>query len=358
MKLDLFKSAAGASLATLLIACACTQAPSAPAATPQAAGTSASKDLPPDTVVATVSDKKITLSALDEQATAQLRELEEQRYQIRRQSLDQMINQQLVKEQASKKGVTEEQYLKDEVDAKVTTPTKEQVKEFFAKNSAQLPPGAKLEEYQDRIETFLKRQGSAERAKDVFNDLRKNANVQVTLTPPPKPRVQVEAKGPVKGPEGAKVTLVEFSDFECPFCSRARETVDKVMAKYDGKVKLVFRQFPLSFHPHARKAAEGALCANAQGKFWQFHDALFSDQTKLEPAQLKETASKLGLDKDKFGACLDSGEQGKIIETDMAAAEKVGVSGTPAFFINGVSLSGAQPLEEFERVIDQELAVN
>ena len=355
MKLNLFKSAVGASLATLLIACACTQAPSAPAATPQA---SASKDLPADTVVATVGDKKITLGALDEQASAQLRELDDQRYQIRRQSLDQMINQQLVKEQASKKGVTEEQYLKDEVDAKVPAPSKEQVKEFFAKNSSQLPPGAKLEEYQERIETFLKRQGHGERAKDVFNDLRKTANVVVTLTPPPKPRVQVEAKGPAKGPEAAKVTLVEFSDFECPFCSRARETVDKVMAKYDGKVKLVFRQFPLSFHPHARKAAEGALCANAQGKFWQFHDALFSDQTKLEPAQLKETATKLGLDKDKFAACLDSGEQGKVIETDMAAAEKVGVSGTPAFFINGVSLSGAQPMEEFERVIDQELAVN
>jgi protein-disulfide isomerase len=336
-----------------LLACACTKGPTAP--TVSAAGKDAAEPKA-DTVVATVGDQKITLAELDDHVGAQLRELDEQRYQARRQGLDQMVNQQLVKVEAAKKGISDEQYLKDEVDAKVTAPTDQAVAAFFAQNSSQLPPKAKIEDYRERIVTFMTRQAHSERAKEVFGDLRKSAKVEVSLSPPAKPRFNVEAKGPSRGPEGAKVTLVEFSDFECPFCSRGRDTVDKVMQKYEGKVRLVFRQFPLAFHKQARKAAEAALCANAQSKFWPMHDALFSDQSKLEPAQLKETAIKLGLDKDKFNACLDKGEMAKVIDEDMAAAEKVGVSGTPAFFINGVMLSGAQPVDEFERVIDAELA--
>jgi protein-disulfide isomerase len=354
MKKHVMQLTTAALSAAFLFACACNKAPSGSA--PASAG--AGRDPAPDAVVATIGDKKITVAELDEHIGAQLRELDEQRYEVRRQGLDQMVNQKLVQAEAVKKGVSEEQFLKDAVDAKVPPPSDDKVKEFFEKNASQLPPGAKLEDFKDRIVSFMTRQAHGERAKEVFAELRKGQNVVVNLQPPPKPRMQVEAKGPSRGPEGAKVTLVEFSDFECPFCSRARETVEKVMAKYDGKVRLVFRQFPLSFHQHARKAAEGALCANAQGKFWPMHDALFGDQSKLDIASMKETAGKMGLDKDKFAACLDSGEQSKAVDEDMAAAEKVGVSGTPAFFINGVSLSGAQPLEEFERVIDQELAVN
>lgn len=337
------------------LACACTQGAQKDAAGQMAA---VAGDPAPQTTVATVGEQKITLQQLDEHVGAQLRDLDEQRFQARRQGLDQMINQQLVKVEATKGGISEEQYLKGEVDAKTTPPTDEQVKQFFAQNAAQLPPNSKLEDYRERIVTFMSRQAHSERAKDVFAELRKNAKVVVSLNPPPKPRFNVEAKGPSRGPETAKVTLIEFSDFECPFCSRARDTVDKVMAKYEGKVKLVFRQFPLSFHQHARKAAQATLCAHAQGKFWPMHDALFGDQAKLEVAQLKETANKLGLDKEKFATCLDKDETNKIIDEDMAAAEKAGVSGTPAFFINGILLSGAQPAEEFERVINQELGAS
>jgi protein-disulfide isomerase len=267
-----------------------------------------------------------------------------------------MINQQLVQAAAMKKGQSEEEFLRDEVDGKIAKPSDEAAKKFFEQNSAQLPPGAKFEDFKDRIIPFMTRQAHSDRAKDVFSELRKDTKVVISLAPPPKPRLKVEAKGPSKGPEDAKVTIVEFSDFECPFCSRAKQTVDKVTEKFEGKVKLVFRQFPLSFHSHARKAAEASLCANAQGKFWEYHDALFADQSKLEVAELKATAERLGLDKTKFDTCLDGEEQGKVIDADMAAAEQVGVSGTPAFFINGINLSGAQPAEEFERIINQELA--
>jgi protein-disulfide isomerase len=152
------------------------------------------------------------------------------------------------------------------------------------------------------------------------------------------------------------VTLVEFSDFQCPYCGKAHDTVEQVMQAYAGKVRLVFRQFPLNFHQNAGKAAEAALCANEQGKFWEYHDVLFKNQQTLDIAQLKEHAKSVGLEGGSFGTCLDQGKYKKAVDDDLAAGQKVGVTGTPAFFVNGVQLSGAIPFEEFKRVIDQELA--
>jgi protein-disulfide isomerase len=150
------------------------------------------------------------------------------------------------------------------------------------------------------------------------------------------------------------VTIVVFADFECPYCSRAAETVEKVRRAYGDKVRLVFRHFPLSFHPKAPLAAQAGACADEQGRFWELHDALF-ESGELEPDALKAQASRLGLDGKQFDACLDSGRAAAIVERDQAAGAKLGVTGTPAFFINGVMLSGAQPEEAFHRIIDEEL---
>ena len=340
-------------LCTSLVACACTS--TAPKS-PEGASAAAAAALSPSTVVATLGGRKITLAELDTSVTGQLKDLDEQRFQIRRQGLDSFINQALVKEAAAKLNLTEEAYLKQEVDGKIKPPSDTQIGDFFKQNAGQLPPGAKIEEYRERIVAFMSRQAHADRAKEVFADLRKGTPVEILLNPPPKPRVEVEASGPARGPTDAKVTVIEFSDFECPYCSQAHDVIEKVMQKYDGKVRLVFRNFPLGFHQHARKAAEASLCANAQDKFWPYHDALFADQKKLEVPQLKETALSLKLDAEKFNACLDSGEHAKTLDADMKAAEKAGVTGTPAFFINGILISGAQRSEEFERLIDAELA--
>jgi len=161
---------------------------------------------------------------------------------------------------------------------------------------------------------------------------------------------------PSVGQKTAKLTVVEFSDFECPYCSRARETVDQMMQDYAGKVRLVFRQFPLvEMHKNAEKAAEASLCANEQGKFWEYHDVLFKNQQKLEVAQLKQHAGEVGLDAAQFTSCLDSGKHKKDVDQDMAAGQKLGVPGTPTVFVNGIMLSSASK-DEFKRVIDQELA--
>lgn len=157
------------------------------------------------------------------------------------------------------------------------------------------------------------------------------------------------------GPKDAKVTIAEFSDFECPFCGKAEESVTQVMEKYAGKVRLVFRHFPLDFHPNAPKAAEASMCANDQGKFWDMHKVLFANRSALGVEDLKKHAASIGLDAAKFAECLDGSKMKALVEKDKKDGAEVGVSGTPAFFINGKLLSGAQPFSEFEKVIEAEL---
>jgi protein-disulfide isomerase len=202
------------------------------------------------------------------------------------------------------------------------------------------------------IVKMLTEQTKREKAQALFTDLKTKADMQTML---PEKRVEVEAVGPAKGPEGAPVTIVEFSDFQCPFCGKAKTTVDEVMKSYEGKVRLVFRQFPLSFHENAPKAAEAAACAADQNKFWEYHDKLFANQQALKVDDLKKHAADLGLDAARFNECLDSGKKAELVKKDQDAGAKVGVTGTPAFFINGIALSGAVPAEEFKSIIDAEL---
>ena len=164
------------------------------------------------------------------------------------------------------------------------------------------------------------------------------------------------ATGPSKGPANAPITIVEFSDFQCPFCSRVNPTLAQVREKYGDKVRIVFRQFPLSFHQQAQKAAEASLCAGDQGKFWELHDAMFADQQALGVDQLKTKAAGLGVNAEQFNQCLDSGKHAATVQADLKDGSAAGVSGTPAMFINGRFLSGAQPLNEITKVIDDELA--
>jgi len=159
-------------------------------------------------------------------------------------------------------------------------------------------------------------------------------------------------KSPVKGPADAPITIVEFSDFQCPFCKRVLPTVDQVMKEYDGKVKLAFRQNPLPFHKDATPAAKASLAAHDQNKFWEMHDALFANQQDLSEAGIKKAAQAAGLDMKKFEADFKSTKYDAIIQEDMDFAKNNGASGTPAFFINGVLVKGAQPFPSFKMVID------
>jgi protein-disulfide isomerase len=162
---------------------------------------------------------------------------------------------------------------------------------------------------------------------------------------------------PFRGTATAPVTIVEFQDFHCPFCQRVQPTLTELLARYAGKLKLVYRDFPIdSLHPQSRKAHEAARCANDQGKFWAYHDLVFANPPNASPEQLKGYAQSAGLDVPAFEQCLRSEKFQAAVQHDVEAGVHLGVDATPTFFINGRLLSGAQPLEGFVKVIDDELA--
>ncbi len=168
-------------------------------------------------------------------------------------------------------------------------------------------------------------------------------------------KIDVPADSPSFGPKNAKVTIVEWSDFECPFCSRAVPTIEEIKKTYGQDVRVVFRHQPLPFHPNAKPSAEASMAAHEQGKFWEYHDKLFATK-KLDRASLEQHAKELGLDMNKFKAAMDSGKYRAKVDADSAAGSAVGANGTPTFFINGRQLVGAQPFPAFKSIIDEELA--
>jgi protein-disulfide isomerase len=162
----------------------------------------------------------------------------------------------------------------------------------------------------------------------------------------------------IRGDSNAKVTLIEYSDFECPFCARFSPTVEQVLAEYDGQVRLIYRHFPLrSIHPVAQKAAEASECAADQGKFWEMHDALFALNTagSLSLPSLKSTAADLGLNTSDFDSCLDSGDKAADVEEDYQDGIAGGVSGTPGTFVDDQYLAGALPFEQVRGIIEAKL---
>jgi predicted DsbA family dithiol-disulfide isomerase len=338
-----------AAASLLFTACKQEGAGTGGSATPGAAGGSREN---PDMPVATWSGGTITLKAVDEKVSGQLKQLEKKKLELRQQTAEQMMLEAVVKAEAAKAGMGEEAWLKQQIEGNIPPPSDAEILKVFEENKERMPPGSTVDSMREQIIGFLQQDQRREAASKLFDQLKAKANFRMLLE---EPRVQVAATGPSRGPENAPVTIVEFSDFECPFCSRAEESVTQVMEKYAGKVRLVFRHYPLPFHSNAQKAAEASACANDQGKFWDMHRQLFANQKALTVEQLKGHAATVGLDKAKFDECLDSGKHADLVKKDMAEGQEAGVTGTPAFFINGKLLSGALPASEFEKVIDAEL---
>jgi protein-disulfide isomerase len=305
--------------------------------------------------VAMIAGAPITAAELDELAGSKLFQVRQQEYTVRRQVLDEAIGKRLFDAEAAARNISVDELTRIEIGGKAAPVTDVEKKEFYDKNKARF--GATPEEQAlGQIEAGLRQQRVRDRRAEFLKELRGKANVQVLLEPP---RVTVgEANNPAKGPAGAPITVVEFSDFQCPFCARVNPTLAKLQEAYAGKLRIVFRDLPLlNIHKNAGHAAEAAHCANDQGKFWEMHDRLFANQAKLAPADLKEHAVALNLDATAFNQCLDSGKYTAEWKRDSEEAGKLGLSGTPAFFINGRLLSGAQPYDAFAQVIDEELAL-
>lgn len=308
----------------------------------------------PSPVVAKYGERQIRQAEVDAKAADELQKLLTQVYELRIETAEQLALEVLVAAEAKKDGASEDEWLERQVARLATPATNEQLLVLFAKAKGRLPENVGFEEVKGQLTQVVERENRGKAARQVFDRLKRAAGFEVVLVGPAPLRKVVEVVGPVRGEASAPVTIVVFADFECPYCSRAAQTVEQVRAAYAGKVRVVFRHFPLSFHPKASKAAEAAACADEQGQFWAFHDALFEGQ-ELELEAMKASALRLGLDAKRFDACLDSGRMAAVVLRDQAAGGKLGVSGTPAFFINGVMLSGAQPEEAFRRIIDDEL---
>jgi protein-disulfide isomerase len=181
--------------------------------------------------------------------------------------------------------------------------------------------------------------------------------VEVSLATPPVRRTALQIDGaPVRGNPSAPITVVEFSDFHCPYCKRVQPTLMELLNRYPDKVRIVYMDLPIdSLHPQAARASEAARCARDQGKFWEYHDRIYAGGPDTTPEYLRKMAAEVGLDVGAFEQCLASGKHKEGIQADLQQASRLGLNGTPAFFVNGRPLSGAQPIEAFVQLIDEEL---
>jgi protein-disulfide isomerase len=312
-----------------------------------AAGAARAEDGP----AAIVAGEPIPLAAVDELVKAQLMEIRSREHQLRSQALDELIAQSLLEKEAKARGVSEDALEKAEILDKAVVPEAES-RAYYEANKARIGSMPEAEAMK-QIREGLAQQRQGERRAAFAKELRAKYDVKVLLEPYRIPVALGDA--PVRGAAAAPVTIVEFSDFQCPYCVRARPTVAKIRETYGAQVRWAFRHYPLSFHERAEKAGEAAACAGDQGKFWEMHDRLWANTGKLAVPDLKEHAAALGLDTAAFDKCLDSGAHAGLVERDEEMGKSYGVSGTPAFFVNGRPLVGAQPFEAFQQVIDDEL---
>ena len=317
----------------------------------------ATKQTASDTV-ATVGSTTITLAQVDDLALQQPAgsfgnmKLSQALYEARRLALGDLVGTALLEQEAKARGVDRAKLFDQEVSSKIAPPTDAEVEAWYRANPQRVQ-NATLEQVRTPIRSLLT-QERTHAARQLFLDaLKAKTPVKLMLEPP---RLTVKAgDAPSRGPANAPIEMVEFSDFQCPYCLRADPTVKQVMTTYGSRVRLVYRHYPVPGHPNARPAAEASQCANEQDKFWPYHDRLFSGTGKLADADLKQHAVDLGLDAAKFNACFDTHKFQGLVDADIEAATAAGVTGTPAFFINGRILVGAQPFEEFKRIIDEEL---
>jgi protein-disulfide isomerase len=304
--------------------------------------------------LADVDGVAITNEELEAAIGAPLYRLEEQMYALKRQKLEALIVERILAREAAKRGMSVQALLQAE-SANVEPVTEEEVDAAFdaQKDRAKGDPAL----LRAQIRSQLQGQKAAAHQRAFLDSLRGGAQVSVHLEAPPIRRTPLNLAGaPSKGPDSAPVTIVEFQDFHCPFCERVQPVLAALEARYGDRIRLVYRDFPIDqLHPQARKAHEAARCALAQGKFWAFHDVLYARSKTSDQEALRGYAEEVGLNLRAFDRCVGRRTYQAAVQNDIEEGVRAGVTGTPTFFINGRLISGAQPLERFALVIDEEL---
>ena len=304
--------------------------------------------------IAEVNGVVITRAELDRNGGKPLATLRQQLYDMERQKLDEYIGATLLTREANSKKVSVSTLLEQEVNGKAAPVSEAEIDSFYNQNKSRLPA---LDKVHDQIRDYLREQKIAGQKNDFLKSLRAKAKITSYLKAPPVLRAEVSITGaPVRGAEKAKVTIVKFEDFQCPYCKTVQPTIKELLKRYDGKIRVVHKDLPLdAIHPQARPAAEAARCAGDQGKFWDYHDKLYADGSTLTVDELKSVAKEVGVNVETFDQCFASGKFKGAVQRDLLEGAQLGLTGTPAFFINGREISGARPLEAFVAIIDDEL---
>jgi protein-disulfide isomerase len=312
-----------------------------------------------DDVAARVGDRVITLGDVDEAwreaNAAEQAQTAQAVYTARRQALDKLVGDILIERAAKARGLSAERFEAEETAKRVKPVTDGEIAALYEQNRGRMQ-GKSLDEMRGPIRSHLEEQQQRAARQGLVAELRKAGPAVTVALDPPRQKVDIAAADPSRGRANAAVVLVEFSDYQCPFCARIGPTISKLRDAYGDRVRFVWKDFPLtSIHPLAFKAAEAAHCAGDQGKYWEYHDRLFANQQQMQVSALKKHAADLGMDATAFGACLDAGKHADRVRDGLQSGSRLGVRSTPSVFINGRLVRGAQSYEAFEALIEDEL---
>jgi len=313
---------------------------------------------PGTAVVAQVGGIPITEDQLEKQAAPELAKARAgllharfDFYNAQREVAKKAIDQELLAQQAKAEGVSVDELLKRHVDSKIKEPSEETLRFYFMNINTDQTYEALRPKILDRIHSLQEKKYTEEYMKS----LRAKKTIAIMLDPPHEDVAVGDT--PVIGPADAGVTVVEFADYQCPYCRAVEPTMNQLREQYKDKIRYSYRDFPLPMHPYAEKAAEASRCAGEQGQYWPYHDRIFTgDAENLNDAHLRSTAADLKLDTDKFGKCLDSNKEQAAVAKDLDTGKSLGISGTPSFFINGYFVSGAISYDQLRELVDQQLA--
>lgn len=305
----------------------------------------------PNNTTAVVNGRTITQDEVDDAVMSQLFALQQQIYVIRKTALENLIARALLDEEAGKRGISVEE-LRQQLTAGKVEVSSAQVEQVYLEN-ASVFAGMSPDEARLRLRLDLESQARMQNYREALSRLKEASQIRWLMKEPRLPLVS-DLNAPSIGPAGAPVTIVEFSDFQCPFCRNAQSVIKAVLKNYQSKVRLVFKHRPLEIHSQAFMSAQAAFCAGEQSAFWQYHDALFlSDDLSSEA--LSKLAANTHLDPTKFGNCLKSESSRTAVQKDLDEAKKFGIDSTPTFVVNGKLYRGALSLEDFKAAVDQEL---
>ncbi|MCM2351080.1 MAG: DsbA family protein [Bacteriovoracaceae bacterium] len=314
------------------------------------------KPAPKEGLAAQIGDMEITNAEIEDGIESELFEAETKVFDIKFNRLKSLLLQRYMDKDPRKKGLSNDEFLEKHI-AKDVVISEKQIDAFIKDQN--IPAEHINPQVREKIKNYLEMERKKEAVDKWLAEQTKKTPVEVFIPKPRRPSFPVEVgNAPMTGGKDAKVTIVEFSDFQCPFCAKGADVLKEIKKKYGNKVKIAFKNFPLPFHNHAETAAVAGLCANEQGSeyFWKYHDEMFANQDSLDAEGLKKMAKKVGLKADAFEKCLGENKYLAQVKADMEEGRKVKVKSTPTFFINGKLINGAQPLDVFSEIIDEEMA--